>query len=150
MAAFQHILFPTDFGDSSQRALELAIELSNRFDASLTLIHTFEIPPYAYSGTTFSPIDLLNPIEDFARQEFDTALVALRKRVPSAKGLLRRGIPWRAIQEAIVETHADLVVMGTHGRRGVVHAFLGSVAEKTVRMSTVPVLTVRGGTDSKP
>ena len=149
MVAFKQILFPTDFGESSQRALDVAVELSKKFDASLTLIHTFEIPAYAYAGMPFSTVDLFTPIEQAARHEFETALVALQKRVPGAKGILRRGVPWQDIQAAIAETHADLVVMGTHGRSGVARAFLGSVAEKTVRMSSVPVLTVRAAAETR-
>ena len=149
MSAFKHILFATDFGESSQRALVIAIELAKKFDATLTLIHTFEIPTYAYSGMPFSTLDMFTPIEEAARQDFEAALAALRKQVPAAKGILRRGVPWQDIQAAIVETHADLVVMGTHGRSGVARAFLGSVAEKTVRMSPVPVLTIRAAADTR-
>ena len=91
----------------------------------------------------FSAVDLLTSVEEAAKQQFEAALVALRKQRPGATGILRNGVPWQEILAAIDETHADLVVMGTHGRRGIAHALLGSVAEKTVRMSTVPVLTIR-------
>ncbi len=143
MTAFKHILVPTDFGESSRRALDVAVELSQKLDASLTLLHTYEIPTYDNSGMVFATVDLLTQVEESAQQQLEEALVTLRKRLPDAKGILRNGVPWQQILAAIDETHADLVVMGTHGRRGVAHALLGSVAEKTVRMSPVPVLTIR-------
>ena len=149
MTAFKHILFPTDFGESSQRALDVAVELAQNFEASLTLLHTVEVPTYAYSGIAFPTIDLLTSVEDAARDQLQSELVILQQRLPRAKALLSVGVPWRDILRTITEIHADLVIMGTHGRHGVARAFLGSVAEKTVRMSPVPVLTVRGAIDAQ-
>ena len=80
--------------------------------------------------------------EDAAKQQFEVALVALRKRVPGAKGILRMGPACKGILATVDEIHADLVVMGTHARRGMAPALLGSTTEKTVRMSKVPVLTI--------
>jgi nucleotide-binding universal stress UspA family protein len=148
MVAFKHILVPTDFGESSAAALEVAVDLSNKYGATLTLLHTYESPVYAYPAMGYAPADVLMPIEEHAQKECDAAVKALRVRVPDAKGILRFGAPAPEIQKAIEETHADLVVMGTHGRRGLGHVLLGSVAEKTVRLSPVPVLTVRGSKTS--
>jgi nucleotide-binding universal stress UspA family protein len=92
----------------------------------------------------YMPIDLLTPIQERAQAQCDATLKALRERVPEAKAILHLGVPAHEIQKAIEEIQPDLVVMGTHGRRGVSHALIGSVAEKTVRLSRVPVLTVRG------
>jgi nucleotide-binding universal stress UspA family protein len=142
---FKHILAPTDFGESSQQALDAAIELAARLEAKLTIVHCYEIPAYAYGGMTFGAADLLGPVQDAARAQLEKTLVEVKTRFPGAAGLLRRGVPWSEILAAIDETKADLVVMGTHGRRGVAHALLGSVAEKVVRTSPVPVLTVRRG-----
>lgn len=144
MAQFKHILVPTDFGESSSAALELAIDLSKKYGASLTLLHTYELPFYAYPGMVYTPADLLTPIQESARAACDGAIKTLRERVPDAQVVLTFGVPAPEIQKAIEDVHADLVVMGTHGRQGVTHALLGSVAEKTVRLSPVPVLTVRG------
>jgi nucleotide-binding universal stress UspA family protein len=143
MADFKHILVPTDFGESSEKALDVAVDLAKRYGAELTLLHTYEVPVYAYPGMVYTAADLLTPMQDRAQAECDRVLKILRERVPSATAILRFGMPSQEIQEAIKETHADLVVMGTHGRRGVNHALIGSVAEKTVRLSPVPVLTVR-------
>jgi nucleotide-binding universal stress UspA family protein len=143
MALFKHILVPTDFGDPSQQALEIALELGRTLGAELTIMHTCEIPVYAYPGMAVAPMDLLSPIEDAAGKKLDDLVSTLSQRCRSCKGVLKVGIPWQEILEVVNETQADLVVMGTHGRRGVTHALLGSVAERIVRMSPVPVLTVR-------
>jgi nucleotide-binding universal stress UspA family protein len=140
---FKHILVPTDFGDSAERALDVAVDLAKKYAASLTVVHVYEIPAYVYEGMMTSPVDLLTPIRETAERQLDSTLRDVRTRIPDTKGILGVGIPWQEIQKVIAETHPDLVVMGTHGRRGVSHVLLGSVAEKIVRLSPVPVLTVR-------
>ena len=142
---FNHILVPIDFGEPSQQAVDAAIELAGRFGGQLTLLHVYEIPAYVYSGVTFSTTDLFAPIEDAAREQLAKALVDVKRKIPGAKAVLRRGPPAPEILAAIAELHPDLVVMGTHGRKGMSHALLGSVAEKVVRLSTAPVLTMRCG-----
>ena len=143
MGPFKHILVPTDFGEPSQRALEIALELAGTLGADLTIVHTCEIPAYAYPGLAMAPIDLLSPMEEVARKRLNELVSSLGQRCRSCRGVLRVGIPWEEILEVVKETQADLVIMGTHARHGVTHALLGSVAEKIVRMSPVPVLTVR-------
>ena len=140
---FKHILLPTDFGTYSARATELGIELAKTFDAALTLVHAYEFQAYTYESLAYVSQDLLGAIETAARDQLDKTLASVRTKLPAAKSELRTGIPWQQILAAIEDTHADLVVMGTHGRRGISHALLGSVTEKIVRMSPVPVLTVR-------
>ena len=150
MADFKHILIAVDFGESSDEATDLAIDLATKFGAALTLVHTYEIPSYAYPNASFLVVDLLATIEQAARQQLDKALESVRARFRGAKAVLRRGAPSTEILAAIDEIHADLVVVGTHGRRGIGRALLGSVAEKIVRLSPVPVLTVRhAGTAAK-
>ncbi len=144
MKPFANILVPTDFGDSSLQATDMAVELAQRYGAKVTLMHAFEIPGYAYAGLTFSAVDLLTPVEQAAQRQLDVELESVRRRIPAVQAILRHGLPWQEILKVIDECHADLVVMGTHGRRGITHALLGSVAERVVRMSPVPVLTVRG------
>ena len=87
-------------------------------------------------------VDLFTPIMDAARAQFDAKLKEVGRRVPGTTGVLRMGAPWQELLGVLSETGADLVVMGTHGRKGVAHALIGSVAEKVVRMAKVPVLTV--------
>jgi nucleotide-binding universal stress UspA family protein len=144
MVDFKHILVPVDFGESSQEALDLGIEFARMFSAALTLVHACEIPAYAYDGASFvAAAQLLAPIEAAARRKLQSTLEAVQSRVPSAKAVLRAGIPATEILAAIDEVHPDLLVVGTHGRHGLGRVLLGSVAEKLVRLSPVPVLTVR-------
>jgi nucleotide-binding universal stress UspA family protein len=145
--SYKRVLVAIDFGEPSEQALSAAIDLTQALGASLTVLHCYEIPSYAYGGMSFVAADLLGPIHDAAREQMARVMSEVQKRVPGARGILRRGVPWTEILAAIEETSADLVVTGTHGRRGVSHALLGSVAEKIVRTSRVPVLTVRAGTD---
>lgn len=149
MDAFKHILVPVDFEEPSQRALDFAVELATKLNASLTLVHVYEVPIYAYAGLVNTLPNLLPVIEEAAREQLTRSLSAVHSKLPKADAILRMGIPWDTIISAIGETGADLVVMGTHGRRGLSHALLGSVAEKVVRLSAVPVLTVRGS-DERP
>jgi nucleotide-binding universal stress UspA family protein len=141
---FKHLLVPVDFGEPSQRALGVAIELASKFGSKLTLVHVYEIPAYVYGGMTYATADLYAPIEDAARQQLDTLVLEVQRKVPGTTGLLRRGSAAAGLLATIEEAHPDLVVMGTNGRKGVSHLMLGSVAEKIVRMSPVPVLTMRG------
>lgn len=145
----QNILVPTDFGDSSRGALEFAVDLAKRFDAKLTLMHGFEVPSYAYVGLGATIVDYLPPIEDAACKCLEAALRDLKAKSPSAAALFRRGAPWQQILLASDEIGADLIVMGTHGRQGLSRALIGSVAEKVVRLSRVPVLTVREPSPTK-
>ncbi len=141
--AFKHILVPTDFGDASLRAADLAIDMARTDQASLTLVHTCELPIYTYPGMAMGGTDLLTTLEGAARRALELELERVRESFPAAKALLRTGTAWEQILATIDAVRADLVVMGTHGRRGVTHLLLGSVAEKIVRTSRVPVLTVR-------
>ncbi len=145
MARIKDILVAVDFGESSRNALSLAVDLAQTLGASLTLIHAYDVPGYAYEAIAYIPADLLTPIEAAAREALDDELENVRKLIPGTTSVLRRGSPAQQILAYVVEAKPDLVVIGTHGRKGISHAVLGSVAEKVVRMSTVPVLTVRGG-----
>lgn len=142
MARFHRILVPTDFEDSSNEALDVGIELALRFDAKLFLLHAWEVPTFAYGSAYMAP-DIWAVIGDAAKAQLATTLALVRKRVPGAESLLANGAPVPETIAAIAQTGADLVVMGTHGRRGVTRMFLGSVAENVVRSSPVPVLTIR-------
>lgn len=142
MQTFKHILVPTDFSASSVRAIELAADFASIFNAELTLFHAWEIPVYPYMEYVLNAQDLMSSVEKAAGRQLEESLLKLKKRVPRAKSMLKAGVPWQEIVAACKALHADLVVMGTHGRRGINHALLGSVAEKVVRLSTAAVLTV--------
>jgi nucleotide-binding universal stress UspA family protein len=144
MGIFKHILVPTDFTESSEQAQRLAVDMVRSSGSDFTVMHTCEVPVYAYTDMALAPIDLLSPVIELAQKELAELMRRLRSDCPGAKSVLNVGVPWQQILAVVADTGVDLIVMGTHGRRGVSHALLGSVAEKIVRMSPVPVLTVRG------
>lgn len=147
MRAFKRILVPTDFGPASLEAVDLAVTVARTFDAELTLLHVWEIPDAPRMDFMLHSTAIAR-VEDAAVSGLDRALEAVRRALPKAHSMLRHGAPWSSIMAAIDELNPDLVVMGTHGRRGVSHAILGSVAERVVRDSPVPVLTVHASSTS--
>ncbi len=140
-----HILCPVDFSDLSAAALRYAATLSSRLDARLTVVYanSFSAPPY-FTGSK------LEDLERQFRESFDEASSALHrfvgKHIPGQQAEVRviEGPPVDAIHKAVAETGADLIVMGTHGRSGWRRFMLGSVTDRVLRESQVPVLTVRG------
>ncbi len=141
MAIFRRILVATDFSDASQRALDLALAMVRESGANLYVVHVCEIP---YYGDFTYPVDLVTPLTDAAQGRLEELIASLRRASPDAKGVLKVGLAWEQILAVAAEERADVIVMGTHGRRGVAHAIMGSVAERVVRVSAIPVLTVRG------
>lgn len=147
---FKTILAATDLGPAGARAVEMAAVLAAENEAELVIVHVFEIPTYVFPGAEFTPVDLLGPVQEQAQQHFDEQVTAIRRRHARTRGAFLVGDPWREIVTATTAAKADLVIVGTHGRHGVAHAVLGSVAEKVVRSSPVPVLVVPQPQDQPP
>ncbi len=141
MQTFKHILVPTDFDKASAEALKVAVTMARAFDAKLTLLHVWELPVYPYMDFMLNST-IISEIEEAAVKGLAEALEDLRKTMPSAESKLKMGLPHQGILDAISESGAELVIMGTHGRHGLSRVTLGSVAEKIVRLARVPVLTV--------
>lgn len=144
MFAIKHILVPTDFSEPSERAVATAVELARTFEARLTLLHVWSIPNTGYAEALTWPID---EMEKAARKALDELQARTRKAHAGTDSVLMVGVEWEQIIEVVKARNADLIVMGTHGRRGLSRLLLGSVAEKVVRISPVPVLTIRGPLD---
>jgi nucleotide-binding universal stress UspA family protein len=147
MIPIQRILVPTDFSDPAAAALRLAASFAKEFDARLYLLHV--VPePYAYPwGTELSALplnDILAQSEDAARQHLQ--VIAAETGIPANRLDVQVlvGTPVDQVLAHAKEQQIDLIVLGTHGRGLVGHLLLGSVAERVVRRSTVPVLTVHG------
>jgi nucleotide-binding universal stress UspA family protein len=139
---FRHVVVATDFSECSNAAVDAAIELAKRYDAGLTLVHVVEIPTYAYAGAEWMPLDM-TPVHEAAHEAMERALTEAQKRMPSARAKLEStGPAWQRIIAVARDLGADLIVLGTHGRTGIKHALIGSVAERVVRHSHIPVLTI--------
>jgi nucleotide-binding universal stress UspA family protein len=144
MDTMRKILVPVDFGELSEPAIEKAIEFATAFGGAVTLLHVYEYSLWGIDGGPGSAIDSARRIRQAAEKELDALVTKYRSRGVEVAGLIREGIPWSETLNYAQESGADLIVLGTHGRRGLPRALLGSVAEKIVRCATVPVLTVRG------
>jgi nucleotide-binding universal stress UspA family protein len=147
MIPIHRILVPTDFSEPAAAALKWAATLAKEFDSRIYLLHV--VPePYAYPwGTELSSLplnEILAQSEEAARQRLgelaaETGLPADRLSTTAIVGT-----PVDQVLTLVKEQKIDLVVLGTHGRGLVGHLLLGSVAERVVRRSPVPVLTVHG------
>jgi len=144
-ARFTHILVPTDFGPAADAAFVYAKELAQRFGARLSLLHVVTDP--SAMGTWTPELYVPAPQETregflrAAREKLQQALSVEERERFSVTNEVRIGSAADTIQELAREQHVDLIVMGTHGRRGLAHMFLGSVAERVVRGAPCPVLT---------
>ncbi|MGD0674550.1 MAG: universal stress protein [Polyangiaceae bacterium] len=143
--SIRHILVPHDFSETAEHALAYALVLSEKLGARVSVLHAYEVPASAYPDAFVASFDFTSEIEQAAATALEEVKArALREQGQKVEIMLRRGVPWVEIDAAAAESKADLIVIGTHGRRGVARALLGSVAEKVVRTAPCPVLTVHG------
>jgi nucleotide-binding universal stress UspA family protein len=133
------ILVATDFSPQAELASLWAIRLADQFGARLLLLHVIDIFSLAeLSCRAVGGEPLLPMLRDEAKQNMQ----GWESRIPNSQALIREGSPRPVIVESAVELQCQMIVMGTHGRSGLAHLLLGSVAEYVVRYSKVPVLTV--------
>ena len=146
MSPFKKILVPLDFSAHSDEALRVACQMAETFGASVTLMNVFSPPIYptpegSYVALPTVYADLV--AANNKRLEDTTASVKRDHPSLTVESCVLEGVPFREIV-GFARKHAfDLIVMGTHGRTGLKHALLGSVAEKVVRKAPCAVLTVR-------
>jgi universal stress protein A len=141
----RHLLVPTDFSEGSKQALEYALGLARTCGAKLTLLHVVELPSYITDGHT--PVHLLMALRDDMQA---SARRELARLLPEGSGtpveIVRQvvvGAPHQQILEAAAAERVDWIVMATHGRTGLSHLVMGSVAERVLRTAPCPVLTIR-------
>ena len=145
MALVSKILCPTDFSPSAAAAVDYAVALAKVFSASIQLIHV--VQPTAYPMHNLATVAGFPNLRDELRKAVDRELEVARQRAGKEVAItvaVREGIPHEQIIEAVTHYGCDLTVMATHGHTGLKHALLGSTAERVVRGSPRPVLTVRG------
>jgi len=136
------ILVPTDFSDSAESALDYAVALAGKLGATVHLLNAITIPALGVPELGVAVASTMMESAVTANQaELDR--LAARREPAKITTLLRTGDARDVIVEAAKEVHADLIVMGTHGRRGVKRALLGSIAEGVLRTAPCPVLTIR-------
>ena len=145
---FTRILVPTDFSEPSDAALEYARGLALAFGASLHVLHVIEVQSTTGSPAAEAMVETPPPFCAL----FDHAKGALGRRVPAvdrerlrARTEILVGTSVKAIIDYATDRRIDLIVMGTHGRRGIAHLLVGSVAEQVIRQAPCPVMAVRGG-----
>jgi universal stress protein A len=147
MANFAQILVPLDYSDCSDEALRLAARIALAFNGRLLVLHVVPIEISGLFG------DFPMPVVDATRIEAETP--RLKKHVasvlegfdpmPALEVEVTWGSPHLDVVPYAIERRVDLIVLGTHGRSGLKHVLLGSVAERTVRTAPCPVLTVHAG-----
>ncbi len=143
----ERILVPVDYSDCSRAALRFAVGLAEPFGATLDIVHAWDRPSYVgdvmvTSADLISGKSLFKLIEQNAERDLDEFLKSVDLPPGSRHGRLIAGDPASALLQEVKQGQYDLVVTGTHGRTGLSHLLLGSVAEKLSRLSPVPVLTV--------
>lgn len=143
------ILWPTDGSEASYKALDAAIELSRKFKARLYALQVVHQVPIV-TGAGFSPVAIQGfDVPLYEEELMKTAEQELNQmvsdKVPSEIEVTSRvklGIPAETIIDFAKDNNISIIVMGTHGRTGISHFMLGSVAEKTIRQSTIPTLII--------
>lgn len=143
MIQIRRIVCPTDFSATAARAVAYAAEMARTFDADLVLLHV--VPELTYPLRSFGMASAFPHLQEELHKRADEELQKAKNGLAGTKvtTLLRDGEAHAQVLECAKETGADLIVIGTHGHTGLKHAFLGSTAEKVVRLSECPVLTVR-------
>ena len=152
MLTIERILFPTDFSEASERALDAALALAVEFDAELHMLHAVVLhsddpndPAHHFPDAD----EIRLRLEQTAESRMASGIAARPARGVRVSRHQRRGMSVApVILEQAEEVDADLIVMSTHGRRGLENVLLGSVTEEVLRLARCPVLTIRSGTDA--
>lgn len=144
MIMISKILFPTDFSQNANAALAYACGLAEQNNADLHVLHVVNETVYVVPlDGMFSTFDFdVNSLRDAAQKGLDQTIDPAWKKAHRVVPEIRFGAPFREIIRHAKERSIDLIVMSTHGRTGLPHLLIGSVAENVVRKAPCPVLTV--------
>lgn len=145
MMEIKTILFPTDFSEGSAQALKYAVDIANKYGAKLFVIHV--IYDVAKASGWYVPHismdQLYKDIEEGARKELERFGVEELEKMKNIERHVLKGIPHEEIINFAKTNKVDMIVMGTHGRKGIDRLLFGSTAAQVVRFAPCPVLTVR-------
>jgi nucleotide-binding universal stress UspA family protein len=147
MTKLERVLVATDFSEPSQAALSYGRELARAFGAKLTLLHVVESVATlvaGFEGYAVDVVTLQNEANDAADRQLNATITKEdRQTLDATTARVISNVPAQAIATYARDHGIGLIVLGTHGRGGMSHMLLGSVAEKVVRLAPCPVLTVR-------
>lgn len=146
MLKIEKILIPTDFSEQSKVAVPYALDMANRYDAELHVIHVFDeaaLDPMFFSYSEKNAQEFFNEVEEGFEAEVESFLDIPGELDVNLYPVLANGNPFVEIIRYAKEQDMDMVIIGTHGRTGLSHMLLGSVAEKVIRKAHCPVLAVR-------
>jgi nucleotide-binding universal stress UspA family protein len=148
MIVLKKILVPVDFSASSKLALGYAVSLAERNAGKVHVLHAWEVPSYVRPDLTVWSGEIRQTLGDQIRLVAESNMEEFLRRAdlagrPDVKAEVVPGVPYSTILQLAKDDKFDLIAMGTHGRSGLSHLLLGSVAEKVVRHAHCPVLTVR-------
>jgi len=146
MIRIKNVLVATDFSEPSTVALEYGRELSRTYGAKLHVLHVAEDLRWRYATDMTPPVlvDVQDDLEASLRSRLEALITDDDRRQLAVRAVVQTAItPSEAIVAYAKAEGVDVIVMGTHGRSGLAHVFMGSVAERVVRLASCPVLTVR-------
>jgi nucleotide-binding universal stress UspA family protein len=137
------ILVPIDFSEPSNAALDYAVELAKKLGAKIHVLTAFQLPIVGFpDGVYVASPDIAEKLTTAAQTALDEAISKRKNSGVEITGMLEQADPRDAIVRAAEDLQADLIVMATHGRKGIARALIGSTTEAVVRTAKVPVLTV--------
>src|SRR6266542_4992516 len=145
-ADWKRICCPIDFSDASRAAMEVAADLARRFGADLVLLHAYPVSGYTFpDGSVVASPRMMQALADQAQKHLEEWRADAERLVGAPRVSAERAVgePAAEIVSFASGRGVDLLVLGTHGRTGIEHALMGSIAERVVRRGHCPVLTVR-------
>lgn len=147
MFKIKNILLPTDLSSTSLSAAEYAFELANQYKAKIHLLHVLEKTPpiLAIRSLDLSQDKILKSIEEEGRKSLESVLKKIQKdntKGIEIKSVLKKGLDYEEIVKYSKDEKIDVIIIATHGRTGLLHTLVGSVAEKVIRYAKCPILVI--------
>lgn len=144
MFDIKNILLPTDFSPLSLTAADYAVSIAKKYGAKIHLLHVLEKTPpiLAIRSLDLSKEKIRKSIDDDAKQQLEEALSKIKNDGVEIITDIRKGIDFEEINNYCSHQNIDVIIIATHGRTGILHTLLGSVAEKVIKYSKCPVLVV--------
>ncbi|HEY4481837.1 MAG TPA: universal stress protein [Candidatus Brocadiaceae bacterium] len=144
MISIKNILCPIDYSVYSEKAIKYAIEFAEKYNAKLYLMHVLDIRIYDITDPELYNVNVIDKETiNKLRERLHKCISEDTRKNIEVETIVIEGVPFAEIIKKAREYKVDLIVLGTHGRTGLSHAIMGSVAEKVVRKAPCPVLTIR-------